>query len=286
MSADTPTPTHAPAGTEAEALIAAGAALARPGLVEDGGMYVVVPDGYRVQDMEKFLAAPSRARGTVRCETPEAFIAYYNRFCDTDASLVFACTEKFTAMGVLDWHRPQIETEHTGAPALAGFGEHRVVYEAPRSDEWKIWTEANGTAMPQADFSRFIEDNVKDIRTPDGADVLEVARQLEVKQKVEFASSLRLSDGQREFTYNETVDGTTRRGQLKVPEEFILGIPVFRAGELYAVTARLRYRIGGGQLSLWYDLLNPHEIERDAFGNIVTKIDEAVETDVLMATAG
>ncbi|MYE05911.1 MAG: DUF2303 family protein, partial [Chloroflexi bacterium] len=136
MSETTP-----PRQTEAETIRAIGAALARPSLVDDGGAFVVVPDGYRVHDMEKFLDAPPRARGTVRCETPEAFVRYYDRFCDASASLVFACTEKFQAVGVLDWHRPETQTEQAGYPARAGFGEHRVVYEAPRSDEWKIWTE-------------------------------------------------------------------------------------------------------------------------------------------------
>lgn len=276
----------APRNTEAQAILAAGTSQARPDLVEDGGAFVVVPDGYRVQDMEKFLAAPARARGRVLCETPEAFIAYYNRFCDTAASLVFACTEKFQATGVLDWYRPEMDSGQEGYPARAGFGEHRVVYEAPRSDEWKIWTESDGTAMSQTDFSRFLEDNVKDIREPDGADVLEVARELEVQKKVHFNSAIRLTDGARTFGYSEDVAGSTRQGQMKIPEAFQLGIPVFRGGEHYAITARLRYRIDGGNLALWYDLLNPHEVERDAFGTIVQQIDTEVPTAVLMATTG
>lgn len=259
----------------AESMLAAGSALVAPVAPGDDSRFVVVPEGYKVEDIEKFLAAPARARATITAETPEAFVAYYNRFVDEEVGMVFACTETFTVTGIIDWHAPG---------DVAGFAEHRVVYEAPRSDEWKIWTGMNGRAMPQTDFSRFIEDNVKDIREPDGADVLEVARQLEVKKKVEFASAERLSDGQREFTYNEEVEGSTRRGQLKIPEEFKLGIPVFIGGELYEVIARLRYRIDGGQLRLWYDLLNPHEIERDAFGVVVEKIDGEVETPVLMAS--
>ncbi|MYE01162.1 MAG: DUF2303 family protein [Alphaproteobacteria bacterium] len=149
-----------------------------------------------------------------------------------------------------------------------------------------MWTEADGNAMSQTDFSRFLEENVKDIREPAGADVLEVARELEVQKKVHFNSTIRLSDGARTFGYSEDVAGSTRQGQMKIPEAFQLGIPVFRGGELYAITARLRYRIDGGNLALWYDLLNPHEIERDAFGTIVEDIDNQVRTDVLMATPG
>ena len=272
MSENTETPTTKV--SIAESMLAAGSALVAPVAPEADSRFVVVPDGYKVEDIEKFLVAPARARGTITAETPEAFIAYYNRFVDEDASLVFARTEDFNVTGIIDWHAPGDQ---------AAFAEHRVVYEAPRSDEWQIWTGMNGKPMPQADFSRFIEDNVKDIREPDGADVLEVARQLEVKKKVEFASAERLSDGQREFTYNEEVEGSTRRGQMRIPEEFKLGIPVFIGGELYEVIARLRYRIDGGQLRLWYDLYRPHEIERDAFGVVVEKIDGEVNTPVLMA---
>ena len=263
---------------EDKTMLDAGTALAGPNHIEGGGAFLTVPDGYRVEDIERYLEAPSRPRGTIHCEVPEAFVAYYNRFRDEMASVAFACTDLFHVVGVLDWHVPG------GGPP--GFGEHRVCYSAPRSEEWKIWTEADGGAMSQADFSRFIEDNVKDIREPAGADVLEVARQLEVKKKVEFASALRLSDGQREFTYNELVDGSTRRGQMKVPEQFVLGIPVFLGDSLYEVIARLRYRIEGGQLRLWYDLLNPRLVERDAFSTLVALISTGIETDVLMAMPG
>ena len=263
--------------SEMQHALAAGAAIAKPQSVEgDEGTFIVVPEGYKVEDLGRFLSAPIRARGTVKCETVEALIAYYNRFCDEAASLVFACCETFQVVGVLDWHKPTLE---------AGFAEHRVIYEAPRSDEWEIWTKSNGITMSQFDFALFIENNVKDIRKPAGAEMLEIARTLEATKKVDFVSGIRLSDGQREFTYNEEVQGTTRKGQMKVPETFLVGIPVFVAGEHYAVTARLRYRIESGDLRLWYDLLNPHEIERDAVGAIVDKVDKAVKTDVLMARA-
>lgn len=259
-----------------EAAIDAGAAIAKPTVIEHGGAFVVVPEGYEVKNMEKFLETPSRPRGTIVAETPEAFVAYYERFSTQEASMAFARSSDFRIEGVIDWHRPG---------QAAGFGEHRVRYEAPRSDEWTIWTGKNGpdNAMSQDQFALHIENNVKDIVEPAGADMLEVSRQLEVKKKVDFASATRLSDGQREFTYNEEVQGSTRRGQLKVPSEFKLGIPVFVGGEAYEVIARLRYRIASGQLALWYDLLNPHEIERDAFELIVDQIDKGVKTDVLMA---
>lgn len=260
---------------ESRAVLAAGMAMAGPVAPESGSRFVVVPDGYKVEDIEKFLASPARARGTITAETPEAFVEYYNRFCAEAASLIFACTEHFKVTGIIDWHEPKKDP---------GFAEHRVVYEAPRSDEWKVWTEMDGQPMSQHDFSVFLENNVKDIQEPAGANVLEVAQQLEVKKSVQFSSALRLSDGQREFTFNETVDGTTKRGQMKIPEEFTLGIPVFISGELKAVTARLRYRIADGMLKLWYELAQADAVARDAFGEVVEKIRADVETPVLMAS--
>ena len=261
--------------SESGAVLAAGMAMAEPVTPTGDSRFVVIPEGYKVEDIERFLKAPARARGTITAETPEAFVAYYNRFCATDASLIFACTEHFKVSGIIDWHEPKKDP---------GFAEHRVIYEAPRSDEWKVWTAMDGRPMSQHDFSVFLENNVKDIQEPDGADVLEVAQQLEVKKSVQFSSALRLSDGQREFTFNETVDGSTRRGQMKIPEEFTLGIPVSIAGELKAVTARLRYRIDDGMLKLWYDLAQADAVAREAFGEVVEKIESDVETPVLMAS--
>ena len=100
----------------------------------------------------------------------------------------------------------------------------------------------NGTAMPQADFSRFIEDNVKDIREPDGADVLEVARAVggeEGRSSSPRRSACRTGSANSPTTRMSR--GPPVRGQLKIPEEFKLGIPVFIDGPAYEVTARLRY---------------------------------------------
>ena len=226
--------------------------------------YAVVPDGASVEDLEKLLPAPVRSRASVTAKSAETLAAYIVRF-KTKATAVFADQEKFSIVGIIDYHTPD-------APA---FREHRITYAAPRSLEWATWRTASGRKMAQADFAQFVEDNVVDIRSPAGADVLEVARGLQAKKAVSFASAIRLSDGSQEFTYNETVQGTTAKGKLKVPEEFTLGIPVFFGGDLYEVKARLRYRINDGQLALWYELYRPEHIEKDAFEAVCERVNEA-----------
>ena len=268
--------------TDAEVYREDAVALAQPHYVESGGAFALIPEGYKLEDIEQYLPVPARARGFIFAETPDAFVSYYNRFCDEAASLAFASSGRFHVKGILDWHRPDDDTV-SGTP---GFGQHCVIYDAPRSAEWQTWTGLNGEMMNQTAFAQFIEENVKDIREPDGADVLEVSRELEVTKKVNFTSATRLSDGQRTFGYSEDVEGSARRGQMKIPTEFKLGIPVFVDGALYEVTARLRYRIDSGQLRLWFDLLRPDEVARDAFATIVDEISEGVRTDVLMAVPG
>lgn len=234
------------------------------------GMYAVVPEGSTIEDLERFLDVPIRARGSVTAKTEETFSAYVNRYKSLQKTVVFADQEKFALVGVVDYH----------AADEPGHREHRVTYTAPRSLEWTTWRGQNGKKMGQGEFAQFIEDNMVDIRDPAGAEVLEVSRGLQAKSKVEFASAIRLADGSQQFTYNEEIAGTTAKGTMKVPEEFTLGIPVFFGGSLYEVRARLRYRIDQGKLALWYELYRPEYIERDAFEAIVGNVATATGIDV------
>jgi uncharacterized protein YfdQ (DUF2303 family) len=248
-----------------KAVLDAGSALGTPKTV-GAGQYAVVPGGWCIEDLDGYLERPRRAEADVAAKSAETFSAYLLRF-KTDATAVFADQQAFKVVGIIDYHAPD-------APA---FRKHRVSYAAPRSLEWATWRASSGKKMPQADFAQFIEDNVVDIRTPAGADMLEVSRNLQAKKKVEFGSAIRLADGAQQFSYSETVDGSTAKGTIKVPEVFVLGIPVFFGGELYEVTARLRYRITEGQLALWYELYRPEHIEKDAFEGVCDDINKATE---------
>jgi uncharacterized protein YfdQ (DUF2303 family) len=253
-----------------DAVLNAGSALGDAKAVPHGVIpYAVIPEGATVEELERLMPSPARARATVTAKSAETFSAYVNRFKEP-ATAVFADQEKFTLVGIIDYHA-------LGEP---GWREHRVSYGAPRSLEWQTWRTNSGKRMGQADFAQFIEDNVVDIRDPDGAAVLEVSRNLQAKKAVDFSSSLRLSDGAQQFSYSETVDGSTVKGTIKVPEEFTLGIPVFFGGIMYEVRARLRYRIESGKLQLWYDLYRPEHIEKDAFAEVCSAIGTATAIEI------
>lgn len=235
--------------------------------------YAIVPEGAAVEDLERLLPAPARPREQVTAKSVDTLCAYVNRY-KTGDTVVFGDREDSQVVGIIDYHPVN----------GAAWAEHRVHYTAPRSLEWETWREKNKKPMSQADFAQFIEDNVVDIRHPAGADMLEVSRNLQAKKSVQFGSAIRLADGAQEFTYNETIDGTSAKGKIKVAEEFTLGIPVFFGGPAYEVRARFRYRINDGKLSLWYDLYRPEHIEKDAFEAVCAEIADKTTIAVWQGT--
>lgn len=253
--------------------LAAGAAMSQvQHLVDQNDQahpYIVVPKGYRLHDLEHMLPQPSRKRGTTQLTDAQSFIHVVNAQKDGDTSLYSTLNP------------PSFTAVFNDTAEYPGWGDHRATYVPPLSTEWNTWLGASGRQMAQADFAQFIETNLPDIAEPAGADVLQVARTLEAKKKVNFASSVRLSDGSVQFLYEEDVQGSAQKGALKVPEAFVLAIPVFENGELWRVTANLRYRIGeGGKLAIWYELLRPHKVLEGAVSTLRTQI--STETQLTM----
>lgn len=237
----------------------------------NGVPHVVAPDGYQLHDFEQMLPSPRRLKGKRDLRDVKSFIALYNEF-KTASSKLYGTVTPPKFVGVLN----------DSAASAPGWADHRVEYSCPLTIEWQTWTGKNKQPMSQVDFAQFIEDNLPDL--VEGAQMLEVSRTLEATKKVNFASGIRLSDGQNQFTYEEEIQGAAAKGQMKVPETFQLGIPVFEGGDRYAVTARLRYRIDqGGRLVLWYDLERPHKILEDAVKGVWTAIEAGVATTILHA---
>lgn len=128
--------------------------------------------------------------------------------------------------------------------------------------------------MSQVEMAQFIENNIDDVVEPVGAELLEICRTLEAKKQVNFASSIRLSDGSHQFTYEEDVQGSAQKGQMKVPEIFVIGVPVFINGEKWKVQVRLRFRIDGGKLSMWLEVVRPHKTLEAAVKDILKQVSD------------
>ncbi|WP_225784705.1 DUF2303 family protein [Xenophilus sp. Marseille-Q4582] len=260
------------AAIDAGSAIAALQSISPEKLAIDGALPVaVLPAGYKVEALEKHLPVPLRKRGRTTLNDMVSFIAVVNDQ-KKDETRLYSTVNPPTFLAVFNDNA-----------TIAGWRDHQAVYNAPLSPEWQTWLGQSGKAQTQSDFAQFIETNLPDIAEPNGADVLEVSRTLEAKKKVNFASSVRLSDGATQFTYEEDIQGTAQKGALKVPEIFVLAIPVFENGDLWRVEARLRYRIAdGGKLSIWYELVRPAKVIEAAVKDLREKIAAGTGLSILV----
>lgn len=261
--------------TNTAAAIAAGEELAKKVEVRDyhGHLLTFVPAGLNVQDHTQYRPAPPTLKETVNLHRPEDFCAYVALFADKATTMVF--TDYNDGFGaILDYHK---------SPTEPSWGRHQATLGLAHPPAWTTWAAKNKTFMTQTEFGQFLEDNLPDIAAPNGADLLEVARNFEASKSVAFKSFKRESDGAVNFAYEEDVKGTTSQGAIKVPTEFTLGLVPYEGAKKYAVTARLRYRIAGaGVLTLWYELLRLEDVLDAAFTEIEASICEKL-TPVIRA---
>lgn len=247
---------------------------------------LVLPEGFSVENVEKMLTAPTRKRGTTVLNDAESFIAVVNDQKNASTRL-YSTINPPTFTAVFNHHA-----------ATPGWGDHKAEYHAPLSPEWKAWTTANKRQTNQLEMAAFLEANMVDVAyiakaeatadrpaevgSPDGATLLEICRTLEAKKKVNFKSSVRLSDGSTQFTYDEDVSGSAVKGTLAIPDQFSIGIPVFENGDKYRVDVRFRYRISdGGALTMWLELVREHKVIEDAVKQLRAKIAEKTALTVL-----
>jgi len=242
-------------------------------MVGNGVPAVILPEGFILQTLEKYQTTPARKSGTTQLHDAESFIAVV-RDQKNGSTRLFSTLNPPTFTAVFNHHADD-----------AGWGDHAAKYNAPLSPEWKAWTDADGRQSSQVELAQFIENNLVDVVEPDGATLLEICRTLEAKKKVNFASSIRLSDGSHQFTYEEDVQGSAQKGQLKVPEQFVIGIPVFENGEKWRVDVRLRFRISdGGKLTMWLELIRPHKVIEEAVKELREQITKGTELAILNGT--
>ena len=238
--------------------------------------FVVHKNDEELHSLESLGAKPMRKKGIITVRDTTSFLLYFKIHQLGSAIYGSYKPPKFTA--VFNDHQRDD----------AGWGDHRMVYDCPHSPEWATWIGSDGRQMPQVNFAEFLEDNLPDViasneSEPTGAQMLEVAQSFTAKSDVNFSSAVRLQNGTVQFTYEETTEAKSR-GDFKVPEKFFIGIAVFEQGPKYRMEARLRYRINGGKLMVWYDILRPHKILEDAVKNIWDEIQTGTTVQIIHGT--
>lgn len=229
----------------------------------------VIPDGHtlHVEDFGKYGARPARSVShvTVRDE----------------GSLIALCRDLGT--------RPRVYADPVNQaivailnddedPGTAGWRDNRVTIQLVQTEEWKAWIAKNGELMPQREFAEFIEDHFRAIVNPDAATMLEIAQSLEATSHLRVKSSQRLRDGQRKLVYEEDTQARAgAEGDLEVPETLEIALVPWRGrGDTrIPMTARLRFRTTGGNVTMGYKLVDLEGIVEEAFREITDAITAA-----------
>ena len=230
--------------------------------------HLVVPAGFNIADLttvvEKANPQPARKAGTVQLGNVPSLLQYMADQAQGAQAYVYANVDARTITAVFNDQRKK---------DLPGWRDHRAAYKAEHTPEFALWMANNKRPFSQTEFAEFIEDNITDLNGEDAALLLSVATTIQASTGINFASSKRLQDGQTQLVYNETIDATAgATGEMKIPQKFVLGLRIFKNGDGYKLSARLKFRLGGGSVKFHYELERPERAVEDAFNGYVDQI--------------
>jgi len=270
--------------TNAQAIIDQVYVAATPDRITDDLLTVIVPEGAELEtiDLRDHGDTPRRKTGAVKVADADSFVAYVRKH-ELPQTEVWADLVGTKIVAVINAHTESVPDE--AQEGDAGHRDHRATLTVRKTDAWNAWTARDRGFMGQQEFAEHIEDRAIDIVKPTGADMLELAQSFQASQGVEFESSKRLSSGESQLVYKETVAAKAgQRGQLDIPSTIELALTPFEGAPAYKVTARFRYRIDHGRLLLSYALERPDDILREAFLDVVTLVEGDLDRKVYRGT--
>jgi uncharacterized protein YfdQ (DUF2303 family) len=255
-------------------------------LLEEGQSYAqIIPAGARLERFttDERLLAPRRKTGTVTLFDATSFAAYVLKHHEDDRTELYADPTKPGVVAVLNGHgsRPDADVDPD-----TGWGDHRAVLTFRETVAWKRWVARNGVLGTQSDFAEHIEESLPEIIEPAAADMLELAQSFQANTRVAFESAKDLGSGQRALVYRESVEATAgTKGEITIPKEFVIGVAPYEGSAPYRVTARLRYRLSNGSLSIGYVLDRPEDVLRNAFDDVLVQVQQQTERTALLGVA-
>lgn len=226
----------------------------------------IIPEGFKLQDLTKQVEAagehPFRKTGTVALADVKSFNTFVAEQSDLNNCYIYADPEQRRLTAVLN--------DHPNNDGQAGWRDFRATYTAELSREFATWLNSDGKKMDQEAFAVFLEDNLADIVEPSGEILHAVALTLQAKTAVNFSSHKRLDNGQVQLGYSEEITATAGGdGKIDIPREFAIGTRLFKNGQGYKIKARLKYRLGQGKVSFWYELDRPENVIEQAFEDYI-----------------
>ncbi|WP_353641344.1 DUF2303 family protein [Mesorhizobium sp. WSM2239] len=241
--------------------------------------------------VEEFRTAPQRRKGTAKADTLDSFIALVDRHKDAQSAL----------FGKTSWPDPKLTCvlNYDSEGEEARFGDHRVIYSFPLTEEFKAWVNGNAKLMPQDAFAAFLEEHAAELAAPSEGEVseyerlfkerfatpselIELSRHLEVFVAARAKQGIRLQSGERTIEFAE--EHQNAKGEsITIPGIFMVSVPAFVDGDAVRLPARLRYRIASGDIKWFYQLYRWEFFLREQVGY---DLKEAAEKTGLTAFEG
>lgn len=249
----------------------------------EGGIELLRTPGY--DDIREELRAdkPRRIERAVTVADADSLISYLVAHTDSiDADGVDNAAYCHGAGELEVWADLDARTVTAYLDGLDGWRQHSATLRLRHSREWDEWARIDGKLLPQTAFAQFIEDHLSTIGAPDGAQLLDICQSLQAHTNVSFKQSTLLANGQRQFKFEETVEARAgQRGDLTIPAELVLVLRPFTGSESIGITARFRYRLVDGQLTIGVRLAEPERAVEEAFDQIVESVADRLPVPVL-----
>lgn len=260
--------TNPPIHTEHEALVAFGQPVMTPHrVVKDGVPYLVHRNDQQISSVEGMLPQPTRTRHTLKAHSMAAFVAAVLDYARPD-SRIYADRDSMTMTCVVDHY----------AASQPEWGQHLIVYKMKLSPDWTVWTDCNKRKFEQIEFADWLEDNALVITDPKPAAIIELARNLEIRQSGMFKQASRVQDGSFDLTYtvnNEAVN-------VKVPERLRIELPVCVGDQTNVqLEARFRWRVADNRTRFFYDLYRVDDVLDRYWADVSKHAEDATKVKTL-----
>jgi uncharacterized protein YfdQ (DUF2303 family) len=238
---------------------------------------IAMPPGWNLleKDDSKRLPAPLRKTATIQMNDVDCYIDYIKRHGSLSDSTIW-CSADYAA-GKVGF--TVILNDNGEDEAKAAWRDHTARFTPRFSEEWNRWSGLSGKSMSQVDFASFIEENRKDIVSPEGsgfpsaAAMLEMALQFEATQDMRLKSHIRLQNGGISMSFIQDDDDQTI-AKMQVFEKFAIGVPVFWNGDAYQVDVRLKYRTRDQKVTFSFELVRADKVLEAASNTVIAKIKD------------
>ena len=244
----------------------------------DGTAFAFVPEGFELQDISDPYRMPPYIIQKITFDDADSLIQYANRFQDA-RSVIIADIDALKIGAALDWHSGNEDPQGALLPQSC---DHLAALKLRNSEEFARWSEMENKLHDQMAFAEFLDENASDIIDPEPAVMIEIARDLEAAQGVNFKAGTRLQTGERSFKYETE---THVKNDLKVPQRFRLAIPLFHGEEPTEIEASFRFRPQSDGLKLGFVWRRVEYVRQAKFREIAYRVAEATGLPVFHGRA-